>query len=355
MSMRSDGCDWEVWVMPMIHEKRQLAACLEGRTIAGVIARGLNKELQDFLVELEVPLVAIRGSDSSDEDVSNGLHVDDEAIGGKAGAEFEHLNLDYWGFVHWQGVAWSEARLKSFQAYADFRGATNSILSLDASERQVWDGVTKIRDWLLELPKPCGILACNDEAGVDVLHACQLAELSVPDQVAVIGVDNDRLLCESAVPPLSSIDLQAGDVGKAAAMQLRSLLGHEEVESVHISQSSIVVRESSHEIDRYLLTYQKAMDFIASKAVSGISVAEVALSCGVSRRGVERAFEKYSSETPAGVIRQQRLAAILHLLKSQPLNLEHLAQQTGFSDPAGLSNFIKRMTGKPPGAFRQDH
>jgi len=354
MSVKSEGCDWEIWAMPMIHEKRQLADCLKGRDIAGVIARGLDKELQDLLEELEIPLVSIRGSESTGEDVSSGLHVDDEAIGSKAGIEFEHLNLDYWGFVHWQGVAWSEARRDSFQTYADQRGASNSILSLTADERQSWDGVMSLVKWLQTLPKPCGILACNDQAGVDVLHACQLAGLSVPDQVAVIGVDNDRLLCESAVPPLSSIDLHAGDVGKAAAQQLRSLLGTEETEGVHISQASIVVRESSHEIDRYLLTYQKAMDFISSKAVSGTSVAEVAVGCGVSRRGVERAFEKYSNETPASVIRQQRLAAILHLLKSQPVNLEHLAQQTGFSDSAGFSNFIKRMTGKPPGAFRQE-
>ena len=350
--MQSDGCDWEVWAMPMIHEKRQLVACLKGREIAGVIARGLSAELQTLLHESDIPLVAIRGSDTREEDVSNGPHVDDEAIGGKAGGEFEHLNLGYWGFIHWQDVAWSDARRKSFQAYADARGAINDTLPLNAEERHGWDGVLKIMDWLKGLSKPCGVLACNDEAGLDVLHACQLAQLRVPEQVAVIGVDNDRLLCESTVPPLSSIDLHAGDVGKAAARQLRNMLNSEDVGEVHISQASMVVRESSHEIDRYLLSYQKAMDFIVAKSVSGTSVAEVAGGCGVSRRGLERAFEKYSSESPASVIRNQRLTAVIHLLKNQSVTLDHLAQQTGFSDSAGLSNFIKRMTGKPPGAFR---
>ncbi|BDS07948.1 XylR family transcriptional regulator [Oceaniferula spumae] len=350
--MRSEDCDWEVWVMPMIHEKRQLKDCLKGRDIAGVIARGLKPELQSFLQQSGIPLVAIRGVETSDDDRSNGPHVDDEAIGGKAGGEFQYLNLGYWGFVHWQGVAWSEARRQSFQAYADSQGAKNSTLSLSQDERHCWDGVMKILDWLKGLSKPCGVLACNDEAGLDVLHACQLAGFSVPEQVAVIGVDNDRLLCESTVPPLSSIDLHAADVGKAAARQLRDLLGGDDGKEIHISQASMVVRESSHEIDRYLLTYQKAMDVISAKAVGGTSVAEVAGDCGVSRRGLERAFEKYSNESPAGVIRQQRLSAIIHLLKSQPVSLEHLAQQTGFSDSAGLSNFIKRMTGKAPGAFR---
>lgn len=207
-------------------------------------------------------------------------------------------------------------------------------------------------EWVKSLSKPCGVLACNDEAGLDVLHACQLADLEVPAQVAVIGVDNDRLLCESSVPPLSSIDLHAEDVGRSAAKQLRSLLGGEVDDEVHIGQISMVVRESSHEIDRYLLTYQKAVDFIAARALTGTSVGEVASNCGVSRRGLERAFVKYSNESPAGLIRNQRLSAILELLKNQPLSLDHLAEQTGFSDSAGFSNFVKRMTGKPPGAFR---
>jgi len=345
-SMHSEGCDWEIWAMPIIHEKRQLVDYFQNRKVAGVIARGLSMELQEFLHEQKVPLVAIRGVDTGDEDISNGPHVDDDEIGGKAGREFQSLHLGYWGFVHWEGVAWSEARRKSFQAYADSIGAKNSTLSLQADECHRGDWVLKTMEWIQILPKPCGVLACNDEAGIDVLHACQLAGLEVPAQVAVIGVDNDRLLCESTVPPLSSIDLHAADVGRVAARQLRYLLGGEPDNEVHISNISMVVRESSHEIDRYLLIYQRAMDYISSHSLTGCSVVNVANGCGVSRRGLERAFEKYSNESPAGVIRGQRLSAILQLLKNHTLNLEHLAEQAGFSDSAGLSNFVKRMTNR---------
>ena len=350
--MQSEGCSWEIWAMPVIHEKRQLMDYFQNRKISGVIARGLSKELQVFLHEQQIPLVAIRGVDTDDKDTSNGPHVDDDEIGGKAGREFQNLQLGYWGFVHWEGVAWSEARRKSFQAYADSIGAKNNTLSLQGDERHSGDGVLKTMEWIKTLPKPCGVLACNDEAGIDVLHACQLAGLEVPAQVAVIGVDNDRLLCESTMPPLSSIDLHAADLGRMAAKQLHNLLEGKPDDAVHTRNISMIVRESSHDIDRYLLIYQRAMDFIASHSLTGASVADVANGCGVSRRGLERAFEKYSSESPAGVIRNQRLSAILQLLKKQTLNLEHLAEQAGFSDSAGLSNFVKRMTGKPPGSFR---
>lgn len=350
--MRAEGCDWDIWAMPLIHEKRQLEASFHERNISGVIARGLPVDLQKFLNEQGIPLVAIRGADTGDGDISNGPHVDDEEISGKAGREFQNLQLGYWGFIHWDGVAWSEARRRSFQAYANEQGAKNHTLTLAVGERHSWDGVLKIMQWIQGLSKPCGVLACNDEAGLDVLHACQLAGLKVPEEVCVIGVDNDRLLCESSVPPLSSIDLHAEDVGKAAAKQLRGLIDGELIDEVYVSQISTVVRESSHEIDRYLLIYQRALDFISIHALTGTSVKDVAIGCGISRRGLERAFEKYSTETPAGLIRSERITAILKLLKNQPLSLERLAEQTGFSDSAGFSNFVKRMTGKPPGAFR---
>jgi len=352
--MRSKGCDWELWVLSPINERRQLEPILKSQKVDGVIGRGLSQELIGCVNEAGIPLVAIRGLQTPDDAEINGPHVDDAAIGSIAGDEFMRLNLGYWGFVHWDGVGWSEERRKSFHSHATSIGASNSTVSLSLEERSSWDGISKMVEWVKGLPKPCGVLACNDEAGVDVLHACQIAGLTVPDEVAVIGVDNDRLLCESAVPPLSSIDLHAVEVGKAAALQLRDNLSNDQqaVAPQPVGSASMVVRESSHEVDRYLLAYQRAMDYISAKPLKGASVSEVASACSVSRRGLERAFAKHSGESPAAVIRKQRLAAIIQLLKNQPLSLENIAQQTGFSDAAGLSNFIKRMTGKPPGEFR---
>jgi LacI family transcriptional regulator len=352
LSQQHAGCDWEIWAMPAINEKRHLEAYLDGREVSGVIARGLNQALAEVLLKRSIPLVSIRGSESGSEDFINGPHVDDEAIGRVAGEEFLRLNLGYWGFVNWRGVDWSEARLQSFQSYAAHRGAVSATVSLAADERQSWDGVLKILEWLKGLPKPCGILACNDEAAADVLHACQLGNFSVPSRVAVIGVDNDQLICDSTAPPLSSIDLHAAEVGRAAARQMLGLMEGSEESAPLIRPARMVVRESSHAIDHYLLVYQRASDFMRSNATAGISVSDVARACGVSRRALERAFVQHADSSPARAIREQRIAGILEILRRQPISLERLAQQTGFSDAAGLANFVKRMTGKPPGAFR---
>ena len=354
LSMRPEGCDWDFWCMPTSIKEADLKSVIRHRRVDGIIARGLSEEMSRFISDLIIPSVLIRSAEDDSAEYINGPHVNDANIGKLAGIEFNHLNLGYWGFVHWEGVVWSEARKKSFHSYATSLGVSNDTLSLPSDARMNWQGVRAIADWIKELPKPCGILACNDEAGLDVLHACQLIGVSVPHEIAVIGVDNDRLLCESTNPSLTSIDLRAADVGREAALQLAYLLDPfgSKYESP-INPASTVVRSSSHDVDRYMLTYQKAMDYIEARALRNISVSDVARACGVSRRGLERAFEKCAESSPATAIRERRIKSIITLLRDQTASLESISQQAGFSDAAGLSNFVKRMTGETPGAFRK--
>ena len=353
LSARRTLEDWDLWVVPPIDDQRHLDDCLRSRHVVGVITRGLSPHLVKYLEERNIPVVSIRGPEDGGKRALDGLHVDDETIGQIAGGEFVRLGLRQWGFVHWQGVSWSEARKQSLQAFARSQGVEVGVISLAPEKRHDWSGVLEISEWLESQAKPCGILACNDEAGVAVLHACKLSGLSAPDQVAVIGVDNDRLLCETSSPSLSSIDLHAAEIGRVAAGKLLATVwGESESSEKHLTPAVMVVRESSHHVDRYLLVFQTARDYIARHALTGPSVETVAHACGVSKRGLERAFAKHCAESPAAVIREQRAAGILRLLKNQSLGLSHIAQQSGFSDAAGLSNFVKRVTGKSPGAWR---
>ena len=349
----SSGSEIELWVAPPMDDRAHLEACLRNRNVVGVISRGLSREMLAFIEKRDIPVVSIRGPEESEEFGLHGLHVDDDTIGSLAGGEFVRLNLREWGFIHWEGVAWSEARKESLLAFAQSQGVAVNILSLPVDKRHGWSGVSDICSWLEGFANPCGILACNDEAGVAVLHACKLSGLRVPEEVAVIGVDNDGLLCESSSPSLSSIDLHAAQIGRAATHHLLSLLkGEDPGQLPHVAPAVMIVRESSHEVDRYLLVYQNAMNYITSHALRGPHVADVAAACAISKRGLERAFAKHAAGSPAEIIREQRAAGILRLLKNQSLGLVNIAQQSGFSDASGLSNFIKNVTGKPPGAWR---
>ncbi|MGJ8658166.1 MAG: substrate-binding domain-containing protein [Akkermansiaceae bacterium] len=354
LSMRSEGCDWNFWCLPPDSSLDDLKNCLQLRHIDGIIARGLPEEIAKYISALSLSCVFIRAGEDESAAYINGPHPDDEMIGKLAGQAFSLLNLSHWGFVHWRGVMWSEARRNFFQNHAEACGVKNEILALDKKDQLRWSAVKEIATWLESLPKPCGILACNDRAGLDVLQACQMLELRVPDDIAVIGVDNDRLLCESSTVSLSSIDLKAATSGRAAAVQLGKMLGLLEA---HITppanQASYIVRQSSQKVDNHQLIYQKSLDYISSRPLRNIKVTELAKACGVSRRSLERAFAGCKSDSPATVIRQSRVETIIELLQEKSSSIESIAGQAGFSDAAGLSNFVKRITGKNPGAFRR--
>lgn len=354
-SMRTAGCDWHYWCVSSSISANELEEYVAARQVDGMLVRGLKEGKALALAKLDVPTVFIRSVEGEDAEYINGPHPDDQAIGRLAGEEFGYLNLGYWGFVHWEGVMWSEARKKTFHAYATELGVKNDTLSLPQEARTNWAGVKRIAEWLETLPKPCGVLACKDDAGLDVLQACRMLGYAVPDDVAVIGVDNDRLLCESSSPALTSIDLKAADLGRAAVVQLGKMLGvlGDDVE-VPQAPAVVVTRESSQRKERYALICQRAIDYIDARPLKNMNVDYVAKGCGVSRRALERAFAKYLDRSPAAVMREKRVVAIELLLKDRTSSLESVAHQAGFSECSGLSNFIKRMTGKSPGELREE-
>ncbi|MFD2157686.1 substrate-binding domain-containing protein [Rubritalea tangerina] len=353
LSMRSEFSNWDIRCITPQITFSELSEYIQHTHFDGIIARGLNPELARSITQLPIPSVFIRASEDDSAEYINGPTVDDQAIGRLAGEEFSLLNLGYWGFVHWDGVMWSEARRRSFHSYATARAVSNETLSLPEETRQSWKAVEQIAQWLKPIPKPCGILACNDQAGRDVINAAHLLGLSIPDEIAIIGVDNDRLLCESSSPSLSSIDLKGADIGRAAAISLAKQLGILKPEAHYALQpAQLIVRESSHEVNKAMLTYQKALDYLAARPLKNTSVSTLAQSCGVSRRGLERAFEKCTQTSPAALIRDIRIKAIIELLRDGSASIESVAHQAGFSEASGLSNFVKRMTGKTPGDFR---
>lgn len=358
LSMRSDGCDWNFCNLPLDCSTIDLEDCIKTNNIHGIITRGLPEPTARFITKSKTPCVFIRSGEDDSAAYINGPHPDDEMIGKLACQAFDQLNLTQWGFVHWEDVMWSEARKKSFQTHAKACGVSSSLISIKKNNQRSWSATKEITVWLDTIPKPCGILACNDKAGLHVIQAAQILNLRVPDDVAVIGVDNDHLICESSSVSLSSIDLKAANTGRAAAIQLGIMLGTlDESTPPPVSQATYVVRQSSQKTDNSQLIYQKAIDHIKSQPLSKPSIIELAKACGVSRRSLERSFVKCNADSPAAIIRQSRLKAIIELIEEQSSSLESIAEQAGFSDAAGLSNFVKRLTGKNPGAFRKkaDH
>jgi LacI family transcriptional regulator len=212
-----------------------------------------------------------------------------------------------------------------------------------------------IVSWLTDLPKPVGIMACHDDRGQQLLDACRRAGLRVPDEVAVIGVDNDEYLCNLSTPPLSSVDVGVERVGYEAGVLLDRLMSGEAVPERHIvlQPIGVVVRQSTDVMaidDRELA---ELIRFIREHACEGIRVDDVLRRSTQSHSTLQRRFKALLGRTPKEEITRTQLERARHLLVHTDLPATDIAAKCGFSQLKRFSSVFHAKVGLPPGAYRQ--
>ena len=272
-----------------------------------------------------------------------------------------HRQFGYCGFG---GADYSKRRLEETREYVNKLGyelvayespdATDT--STFAAEQSGLLDQEGLVSWLKELKTPIGVLACNDIRAQQLLNACQQLQISVPDDIAVVGVDNDDVLCPLCSPPLTSVEPDTFQIGYEAAALLEKMMSGESVENriTHIPARRIVVRSSTDAIPVDDVEFVKAYRFIRENAGLGISVQEVADAVPLSRRALERRMRLHLEKSPAEVIAEFRLARIKELLQTTTHSLSVVARLTGFSHSEHMAKFFKKQMGIPPGKFRSN-
>jgi len=225
----------------------------------------------------------------------------------------------------------------------------------DSSSVMTWEEQqNQLCDWLGELPRPVGILSCNDMRGQHVLDACRRIDAAVPEEVSVIGVDNDELICDLCDPPLSSVMPNPQRIGYEAAALLNKLMnGDAPRTSVQLIEPiGVVTRQSTDvlAIDDPLVA--SAVKYIRHHACDGISVVDVLKHVPVSRSILERRFRKYIGRSPQSEIRSVQLKRVKQLLRETDLPLERIAGLSGYDHPEYMSVVFKRELGITPGQYR---
>jgi LacI family transcriptional regulator len=202
-------------------------------------------------------------------------------------------------------------------------------------------------------------MACFDIVGRQVLEACRQIDAAVPDEVAVVGVDNDELLCELADPPLSSVFPDTQRTGYVAAELLDKLMsGHRVPPKGHfIEPLGVIVRESSDVLAIEDADVSQAVRFIRAHACEGINVHDV-LTAGhipLSRRVLESRFKKLIGRTPHEEIDRVQLNRVKELLRETDLPLTEIARRAGYEHVEYLSVVFKKKVGTPPSQYRRVH
>ncbi len=196
--------------------------------------------------------------------------------------------------------------------------------------------VEAIARWLPTLPRPLGVLACLDLRGQQVLSACRQAGLRVPEEVAVIGVHNDELLCELCDPPLSSVIPNAERAGyEAAGLLARAMAGAKLTRTVlEVPPLGIASRQSTDIAAVGDAKVAEAMRLMRAQAATGINVADILRAVPMARTAFERRFKAALGTTPHAHLRKLRIARVQELLVSTSLPVGEIAAATGFEHSA---------------------
>jgi LacI family transcriptional regulator len=210
---------------------------------------------------------------------------------------------------------------------------------------------------LSELPKPVGVFAVNDQLGFWVLDAARRAGIAVPEELAVVGAENDNMLCETASPPLSSVRLRGQAVGHDAARVLDEWMRGERIprpgeQHLH-APGDIVTRQSSDIVAVEDPRIAAALRFIRQRATDQIDVAAVAREAALSRTVLERRMKALIGRSPGEEINRMRFAAVEKLLTQTELTLDAIAARCGFTHPQYMAGAFRKRNGITPGEFRK--
>ena len=211
--------------------------------------------------------------------------------------------------------------------------------------------------WLQSLDKPTGVFAINDQLGFWVLDAARRGGISVPEEVAVVGAENDKMLCETAWPPLSSVQLRGQAAGFAAARVLQEWMQGKRVPQANerhlLSPGEIIVRQSSDIVAVDDPRIAKALQYIRQHAAEDPSVERVAREAAMSRSALERRMKALTGRSPGEEIDRIRFAEVARLLVETNLTLDTIAERAGFRHPQYMAEAFRKREGMTPGEFRK--
>lgn len=325
---------------------------LEGWRGDGVMARIENEETAGFIRRLGLPTVDLSAARLVPE--LPGVETDDGTIARWAVDHFAERGLRHFAFCGDERFAWSVKRSEWFAGHVRRRGATPHEFRMKPSSMRAADREL-LATWLTGLPKPVGVLACYDIAGQEVLEACKIAGLAVPDSVAVIGVDNDELIGNLTTPPLSSIEPNTTATGYLAAHLLDLMMqGHSLEPGLRLIEPiRIVARQSSDilAVDDPLVS--EALRFIRARSDQNLAVTAVLRHVGLSRRALDLRFAETLGHTVHSEIIRVRVAHVAELLSSTDWTLQQIAERLNFSHSEYMSVVFKKHTGTSPGQYRR--
>ncbi len=323
----------------------------------GILVRSGSNAISNAVRRLGVPTVELRSNRTGDNVPFVG--VDNEEVGRLVAEHFLERGFQHFGVYELDSEQFFVDRRDSFVRHLHAAGYNCSAFQQagHTEKPSQWEQQQKrLIEWLQSLPRPVAVMACTDQLGCWLLDACRRAEIPVPEQIAVVGVENDETLAAMSSPPLSSLSLAGEKIGYEAARILDGMMNAvlPPEEPVLIAPVGIEARLSSDifAIEDPLLS--RCLRLIREQACRGLKVADILEAIPISRSSLERGIRKLLGRSPNAEMNRVRLQKVCELLSQTELTLEQIAARTGFTTSQYLSELFRKSINKTPGEYRKD-
>jgi LacI family transcriptional regulator len=324
--------------------------------VDGLIAS--RPEIPDHVLESGLPIVGI----DVRRPIPNLPNIvgDADAIARMAAEHFLERGFTQFAYCGFEDIRWARERGACFVQRITEAGFRVDTYHQPAPQGRVtWDQQpTLLAEWLKNLPKPTALFACNDDYGRQVTQACRLAEIQVPDEVAVLAVDNDEMVCLLCDPRLSSIALNFERAGYEAAELLDRMMRNEVKacnQRILLKPTHVSTRQSTDVLAIPDAVVARAARFIRENAREGIQVEDVAKAVCTSRRTLQHRFRKTVGRSVGEQIRRVRLEHITRMLIETNLNISEIATNLGYTDAQHIARYFRIAKGMSPQEFRRQY
>ncbi len=358
MSFAHQRGNWNV-CLPESHSSNSLESMLAGHW-DGVIV-GFDDPHGPELLRLSVPLVGVGGG--------YGWFRPDMSIPyvGTDNTAVARLAADHLlerGFVHFAYCGYSptpvngcsKKREQAFHEAILGAGHTCAVHNVPDTASDTWERLcNELAQWLAGLPRPLGLMTCNDSRALQILEASRMAGLRLPEDVAVVGVDNEEAICPFSDPPLTSVDQGAQQTGYEAALLLDQWMDGEPVAPGRrsVSPVGIVARGSTEILAVEDDDVAAALRFIRERACELIRLDDVSRAIGSTNATLRRRFKAVLGRTVHDEIQRVRIERVKRLLVSTDSTFRQIARQSGFCSAQHMSTRIRQATGHTPRQYRQ--
>ena len=322
----------------------------------GIIMRDtlITKEL----LNLKIPTILAVHDSSYPKDVPV-IKTDSQSIAGLASGHLMEKGLKNFAFFGYENYDWVKERKFYFSSF-NFEAGYKTEIYIPKKKRKKneWENEQQeVSKWINALPKPVGIFACNDDHGQYILEVCKLIDLRVPEDVAVIGVDNDPMICDISDPPLTSIALNVESAGYVAANLIDNMIDKKKVsqKQIMVYPSHVVQRQSTDILAVNDINVSQAIRFIKKNAKNKILVREVVKASGLNRRSLERKFKNEIHRSIYQEIQNVRVEMIAELIIETDLPISQITSLFNFTDAEHISRYFKRKKGVGLREFRKFH